>query len=127
MVDVHDVAASLPSNAQNIIVAKVRLQEPIVYSGEFDLFLARLRVTEVLKGSAEVGQVFDVYLGERGNHRTITYPCTPYQNAREYTVITYISEAGLRRLAAFPITQHQYEQWDSEVLAEVDPGNRTKR
>jgi hypothetical protein len=116
-VDVHDAAVSLPSNATAIIVAKVRLQEPIVYSGMVDLFLARLRITEILKGSAEVGQEFDVYLGERGDHRNTTFPCTADQKSREYEVTIYASEAGLHRLAGFPITEDQHKQWSSEVRA----------
>jgi hypothetical protein len=115
--NVLDAVVSLPSNAQGIIAAKVHLREPIVYSGGPDLFLARLRVTEVLRGEAEVGQVLDVYLGERGDHRGVTFPCTPDQRSREYTITSYISEAGLRRLAAFPITEDQHKQWDSEVNA----------
>jgi hypothetical protein len=114
---VHDLSISLPTDAQDMIVAKVRLQERILYYGPLDLFLAHLRVTQVLQGNAKVGQILDIYLGERGDHGNITFPCTPDQRAREYTIITYISEVGLRRLAALPINQHEYEQWETEVSA----------
>ena len=114
---------NLPPNARDVIVAKVRLQEPVIWLGgrhcegcTNDIFGTRLKITEVLRGRAEVGQVFDVLLGERSDHRRfIAVPITPDQRGQGYTVTIYLTEDGLRRLAAFPISQLEYEKWNAEV------------
>jgi hypothetical protein len=118
-----DALDHLPSNAKDVIVAKVRLQEPVIWLGgrhcercTNDIFGTRLKITEVLRGRAEAGQVFDVLLGRRSDHRRfIAIPNTPDQRGQEYTVTIYLAEDGLRRLAAFPISQLEYEKWNAEV------------
>ena len=76
---------------------------------------ARVKITEVRGGSAEVGQVLDVLLGLRSDHRNFTYPYTLDQLTREYAAVMYLAEDGRRRLAPFPISRDQYAQWSAEV------------
>src|SRR5882672_12358572 len=67
---------NLPSNAKDVIVAKVRLQERVIWlggrdqSGEppkdigNDIYFARVKITETRRGDAQPGQVFDIRLGQ---------------------------------------------------------------
>ena len=113
----------LPRDAKDVVVAKIRLQQPIFWLGgrhcegcTNDIFGTSLRIIEVVSGKAEVGETFDVRLGQRSEHRaSIAFPVTPDQRGHEYTVLIYLAEDGLRRLVAFPISQFEYDKWDAEV------------
>ena len=117
----------LPSDAKDVIVAKVRLGQglDVAWLGgrhcegcTNDIFGARLKIVEVLTGSAQVGQIFDVLLGQRSEHREfIAVPNTPDQRSREYTVVIYLGEDGKLRLVPFSIPQLEYEKWNSEMRA----------
>ena len=114
----------LPGNAKDVVIAKVRLEQPVWGLGgrhregiSNDILFARVKITEVRGGSAEVGQVLDVLLGLRSDHRNFTYPYTPDQRTREYAAVMYLAEDGRRRLAPFPISRDQYAQWSAEVSA----------
>jgi hypothetical protein len=117
----------LPGDATNVITAKVRLGQglDVAWRGgrhcegcTNDIFGSRLKIVEVLAGSANVGQIFDVLFGQRSEHRRfITYPSTPDQRSREYTVVIYLSDDGKRRLVPFQISQLDYEKWDAEHSA----------
>jgi hypothetical protein len=117
----------LPSNATDVIVAKVRLGQglDIVWLGgrhcegcTNDIFASRLQIIEVLSGGARVGQKFDVLLGQRSEHReSIAYPSTPDQRSRQYTEVIYLGEDGKLRLVPFSIPQLEYEKWNSEMRA----------
>ncbi|MGX4806288.1 hypothetical protein [Bradyrhizobium guangdongense] len=84
-----DVAAPtyLPSGAKDVIVAKVRLGQglDVAWLGgrhcegcTNDIFGSRIKIVEVLAGSAQVGQVFDVLFGQRSEHREyIAFPARP--------------------------------------------------
>ncbi|MGY4511301.1 hypothetical protein [Bradyrhizobium sp. USDA 3650] len=123
--DLMEALSNLPPDAKDVVVAKVRLQEPVIWMGgrhcEFctnDIWATRLKITEALKGRAEVGQVLDVFLGQRSDHRRyVALPCTPDQRGREYTVTIYSAEDGKRRLASFPISKSQYDGSSVECLA----------
>jgi hypothetical protein len=114
----------LPTDAKDVIAAKVRLGQglDVVWLGgrhcegcTNDIFGARLKIVEVLSGSAQVGQIFDVLLGQRSEYREfIVFPNTPDQLGRVYTVMIYLGEDGKRRLVPFPITQSEYEKWNEE-------------
>jgi hypothetical protein len=116
---------NLPPESKDVVVAKVRLQlRPIWMGGRHcegctdDIFFTRLKITEVLRGKAEAGQVLDVLLGRRSEHRRyIAFPCTPDQSGREYTVTIYSADDGKLRLASFPISKSQYDGWSTECLA----------
>jgi hypothetical protein len=119
--DAADVPANLPSNAKDVIVAKVRFVEQAIWLGgrhcegcTNDIFFTRVKIVEVKRGSAEIGQVFDVRMGLRNDYRDFAYPHTPDQRGREYTAVIYSSDDGLHRLASFPISLEQYAQWYAE-------------
>jgi hypothetical protein len=117
----------LPSDAKDVIVAKVRLGQglDVTWLGgrhcegcTNDIFGARLKIVEVLTGGAKVGQIFDVLFGQRSEHREfIAFPNTPDQRSREYTVVIYLGEDGKRRLVPFQISQLEYEKWNAERWA----------
>lgn len=118
---------SVPDGATGIVVARVRLQQAPSYlggrdqSGEppknlpKDIFFTRLKMVDVLRGDASVGQIFDVRFGPRGDKRKFIYPYTPDQLDREYVVVMYLDASdGRRRLASSTITELQYSQWEIE-------------
>jgi hypothetical protein len=117
----------LPSDAKDVITAKVRLGQgmDVAWLGgrhcercTNDIFGARLEIIEVLTGNAQVGQIFNVLFGQRSEHREfIAYPNTPDQRRREYTVVIYLSEDGNRRLVPFHISQPEYQKWHAEMSA----------
>lgn len=117
----------LPSGARDVVVAKVRLGQglDVTWLGgrhcegcTNDILAARIKVVEVLTGRARAGQIFDVRLGQRSEHREfIAFPNTPDQLDREYTVVIYLGEDGKRRLVPFPISQLEYERWNEERWA----------
>jgi hypothetical protein len=126
--DGADVPSNLPANARDVIVAKVRFLGQRTWllnrHGEGpgnDLLSTQVKIAEVKRGSAENGQVFDVRMGLRTDYRDfaypIAYPETPDQRDREYTVMIYSAEDGIRRLASFMISPSQYARWDAEVSA----------
>jgi len=122
------VPNNLPANARDVIVAKARLVEPPIWllgrHGEEpgnDVFATKVEITEVKRGSAENGRVFDVRMGLRTDYRDFAYPVaipqTPDQLSQEYTVIIYSAEDGIRRLASFMISPSQHARWEAEVSA----------
>ncbi len=122
--DAADVPINLPADAKNVVVAKVRFLERAVWLGgrhcegcTNDILFTRIKVTEVKRGSAEIGQVFDVRMGLRNENREFAYPHTPDQRRREYTAVVYSSDDGLYRLASFPMSYSQYVLWDAERWA----------
>ncbi|WP_140977088.1 hypothetical protein [Bradyrhizobium guangdongense] len=124
-----DALDRLPSNAKDVVIARVRLVEKVSWLGgrdqsgqparnlPNDTFFTRVKVTELRRGDAMVGQVFDVRFGLRGEKRDFVYPYTPDQFGREYTVMMHLDADGQRRLTAFPIDQLQYSQWQAEQSA----------
>lgn len=116
-----DVPANLPDNAKEVVVAKVHFKmRPVWMGGRHcegctnDIFFTRVEVVAVTRGSAEIGQTFDVRMGLRNDNRKFAFPRTPDQLGREYTVVIYSSDDGLLRLASFPISAEQYAQWDDD-------------
>ena len=117
----------LPSDAKDVIAAKVRLGQglDVAWLGgrhcegcTNDIFGSRLKIVEVLAGSAQVGQIFNVLFGQRSERlQFIAYPNTPDQLSREYTVVIYLGGDGKRRLVPFQISQLEYEKWSAERSA----------
>jgi hypothetical protein len=122
------VPNNLPANARDVIVAKARFVEPPIWllgrHGEVpgnDVFATKVEITDLKRGSAENGRVFDVRMGLRTDYRDFAYPVaipqTPDQLSQEYTVIIYSAEDGIRRLASFMISPSQHARWEAEVSA----------
>ena len=117
---------NIPKGAQDVIVAKVRLDQPVLFLGgrhcegcTNDILGARLKIVEVRAGSAQIDQELFVHFGQRSEHREefITYPTTPDQQSREYTVVSYLDGDGKRRLVPFQISKLELEKWQAELLA----------
>jgi len=121
----QEALTDVPANANSVVVAKVRLQQPVFRMGgrhcegcTNGIWFARLKVTEAVRGNVEVGQVLDVFLGKRSEGRHyIAVPGSPNRWCREYTVVIYTIEDGIRRLASFPISKTQYDEVSAEALA----------
>jgi hypothetical protein len=126
-------AAKLPSDATDIVIAKVRAVERPVSLGDRDrshpadirrsdpadirrdLLFIRIRILDVQRGNATIGKEYDIYFGEPG--RDLIYPATPEQLNLDYTVMMYVdSKDAKRRLVAFPIGAARYLDWQSEVF-----------
>ena len=135
-------ASDVLHRARDVIVAKVTLQQRLIFLGEQDqsgvapkgnpkdIFFARVKIVHVLKGHAAVGQLFDVRFGSPGDKRRFIYPVTPGQLGQEYVVAIYSdADDKVLRLAPFPITPLQYSQWEAERFAwtrsESRPGVRS--
>jgi hypothetical protein len=135
--------AKLPSDAHDVIIAKVRnLEQPPSYqlgrdrdlSSPLpkDLFFTRIQIVDVLSGRAQAGTQYDVHFGVLGlagpQH---IYPHTPRQNAREYFVVSYIGADDKRRLLPFPANEQEYNSWSQEVSeherVRSRPGHRDQR
>ncbi|WFU19179.1 hypothetical protein [Bradyrhizobium sp. CB3481] len=126
--DGADVSNNLPANARDVIIAKVRFLEPPIWllgrHGEEpgnDVFATKVEITEVKRGSAENGRVFEVRMGLRTDYRDFANPVgipqTPDQLSQEYTVMIYSAEDGVRRLTSFMISSSQHARWEAEVSA----------
>jgi hypothetical protein len=135
--------ATLPPNARDVIIAKVRLTQSVSYlggrdqSGEpwpfavpKDLFRAVVKIVDVLSGSTKNGDEFGVFFGIPGPGRKYKYPRTPRMNERAYFIVSYRDEDDVRRLVGFPTSRDDYERWKREWLDYEDmrgrPGARDK-
>jgi hypothetical protein len=130
-------ALDVPHSARDVIVAKVSLQQRLIFLGEQDIsgaspkgspkdiFFARVKIVHVLKGRATAGQLFDLRFASPGDKRDFIYPITPSQLAQEYVVAIYLdADDKVLRLAPFPITALQYSQWEAERSAYIHSQSR---
>jgi hypothetical protein len=122
-----DAPRHLPSDAKDVITAKVRFGQDsyIAWLGgrhcegcTNDIFGSRMTIVEVLAGSAKAGEIISALFGQRSENREfLAYPSTPDQRSREYTVVSYLGEDGKRRLVPFQISHSEYQKWREEMLA----------
>jgi hypothetical protein len=123
--------AALPETARDAVVAKVNLTRGPIYlvpreqsgvSGpqpEY-LFKSWLRVAQVIRGPASVGEQFDVTFGKPNSSGRITMvPHTRDEVSREYFVIAYVSENGQRHLAGYPISEEKYRAYEAAVMERI--------
>jgi hypothetical protein len=117
---------TLPTNAREVIIAKVRMVGRIAYligrhqSDQLpprpkDLFGVDVEVVEALRGRTDVSARHKVYFGVPGEGRNYKYPHTPRMYAREYFIVSYIGEDKVRRLLGFPVSRGEYDEWEREV------------
>lgn len=108
----------VPANARDVVVAKVKLVQSLVYlvgrdqSGERpppppDLFWARIEIIAAVQGATSTGGRQDVYFGTPGGGQ-YKYPRPPLG---EYFVASYLSPDGKRRLLAFEISEQEFREW----------------
>ena len=118
--------STLPANAQNVLVARVRLPNPLLYlrgrtiqsmsPPPSDLYLATLEILSVLQGEAPSESRPLVTFWPRENARLDippAVPWTPKQLATEYFVVMYSDSKGLH-LAGFPMSDAAYHEWEQE-------------
>ena len=114
----------IPSTADDVIVAKGRI-DSLAYligrdqSGEppplpKELFYARIRVRDVLRGTPQGGATLDVYFGIPGGGRKNAYPASERMKGREYFVISYVDADRMRRLVGVPMSVDAYNEWETE-------------
>jgi len=72
-------------------------------------------VADVVRGAAAPGARLDVFFGKPGTSETYQTPRTPRMYARDYFIISYIAEDGVRRLIGSPVSREEYERWNTEV------------
>ena len=112
----------VPADARELVVAKVRLVEPLTYfvnrdqSGRPpplspDVFFARIEIVAAVQGAASAGNRLDVYFGARIRGRNYKYPPPRWPLSREYFVASYVSPDGKRRLLAFQISEEEFREW----------------
>jgi hypothetical protein len=121
--------STLPKTARDVVVARVRIVGHAAYlvgrdqSGRpppgpppKNLFSVRLKVLEVRSSDATVGATLEATFGVRQSNRSRTHhPHTPNQLDRDYFVVMYVDDDSQRRLAGFPISEAQYQEWETEV------------
>jgi hypothetical protein len=118
--------STLPANAQNVLVARVRLSDSLLYlvgraidsmsPPPGDLYLARLEILSVLQGEAPSESRPLVTFWPRDNARLDippAVPLTPKQLATDYFVVMYSDSKGLH-LAGFPMSDAAYHEWEQE-------------
>jgi hypothetical protein len=119
--------SKLPSAARDVVVAKVRALQSPSWLGERhssgippadlprDVLFIRLKILDVRRGNAAIGEEYNICFGERRN--VMVYPITPDQLAREYMVVMYLdADDAKHRLVGFPISDAQYLEWQAEFL-----------
>lgn len=117
----------LPEAASDVIVARVKVLERPVFLGgrdqsgfrpgvspNEDLFASHLQILDVIRGQAAIGATLSVRFGSR--HSRIAIPATPPQLAKSYFVVLYAGKGGIRHLAAFPMDEVQYQEWQRDSL-----------
>jgi hypothetical protein len=120
--------AILPADAQDVVVARVRLVDPPLYlAGEVvrgvsplpsELYSVRLEILSVLRGKAPTEARQQLTFESRDKARLDTptaVPSTPKQLAREYFAVIYSNSEG-RHLAGFPMSKAAYREWHQEIL-----------
>lgn len=120
------VDLSLSTNAQNVLVARVRLSDPLLYLAgraihsmsppPSDLYLARLEILSVLQGDAPSESKPLVTFWTRDNARLDippAVPVTPKQLAADYSVVMCSDSKG-SHLAGFPMSDAAYHEWEQE-------------
>jgi len=125
----------VPANARDVVVAKVRLVEPLRYFSNRDrsglpqrpppsseIFFARIEIIEALQGATSAGSRHDVYFGERDAVPNYKYPRPRWPLSREYFVASYISPDGKRRLLAFQVSEEEYRAWTATRFGRQRPG-----
>lgn len=117
----------LPSEARDVVIAKVRATEsPSSLGGRDqsgipppgrsrDRLFTRIKILEARLGSAAVGEEYAVYFGEGGHE--LMYPLTPEQLRRDYIVVMYRDAGdGKHRLIGFPVSYTQFSEWQAEMF-----------
>ena len=118
---------SLPANARDVIVAKVRIIARPRYLIERDqpgqalplpndLFVAVVDVFDLLKGDAAAAGQHEMYFGEGRVRARYLFPHTKERRARDYFVVSYAMQDGVRRLLAFAASKDEFEGWEREFL-----------
>jgi hypothetical protein len=120
--------STLPKTARDVVVARVRITSSPSYLVGRDqsgrppppplppyLFHARLKIKDVRRGSATVGEMVDVTFGAPDPRGLVHHPHTPEQFDRDYDVIIYAVDDDERHLAGFPISETQYRDWEADV------------
>ncbi|MBR1187436.1 hypothetical protein [Bradyrhizobium sp. AUGA SZCCT0160] len=117
--------AGLPAEAKDVVVARVRaIMSPSSLSGRDqsgapaklprDRLFIRIKVMEVLRGNAAVGEEYAIYFGEPG--REFAYPLSPEQLTRDYVSIIYRDSLDAkRRLLGVSISLAQFMKWQEEI------------
>jgi hypothetical protein len=121
--------STLPKNLKDRIDAKVRIDLKIStierdQGGKpppipTDLFVARVVITDVLNGNAQIGDKLTVYFGvpfPRSREKYKTPPPREWKTKREYFVVSYVGDDKLRRLHGFPVSQEDFDRWEKEEM-----------
>ena len=125
----QDDLANLPSQARDVIVAKIRLSNGgPVYLVRRDvsgspssfvtkhLFFARIELLDVVSGLARSGDQLGVFFATpRQGQRNIT-PRTPAMIARTYFVVIFLNAENEYQLLHWPASEDEYNRWEAEWL-----------
>jgi hypothetical protein len=124
----------LPSDAKDVVVAKVRVVASYGFGGRHGealgprprnaLFGVEVIVTAVVSGNATMeprqntimGPRHHVVYGRPGSGLRHIIPHTQGQRALEYYIVSYRRDDQWRRLVEFPITKEKFEEWEKEAL-----------
>ncbi|KJC54171.1 hypothetical protein UP10_40615 [Bradyrhizobium sp. LTSPM299] len=125
--------ATLPHDAQGVAIAKVRAVpgssawlggrdrsgQPSVERPEYWVSYD-LRIVDVIRGTRanlNTGSTITVTFGKPdGKHNYIPAPALPQEFERQYFVVLFQDRSGHFHLAGFPMSEMEYEAWETEVL-----------
>jgi hypothetical protein len=116
----------LPSEAKDVVIARVRATEPPSSLGgrdqsgvpaaerPRDKLFTRIKILDVRLGSASIGGEYAVYFGESGHE--LIYPLAPDQLHRDYVVVMYRDALDAKyRLIGFPASYAHWLDWQAQI------------
>jgi hypothetical protein len=125
----QDDLAHLPSQARDVIVAKVRLSNggPVLLSRRDEsgmpssfvpkyLFFAQIELLDVVSGPAKSGDRLGVFFAPPGRGQRDITPRTPAMIARKYFVVIFLNSDNEHQLLQQPASEEEFNGWEAEWL-----------
>ena len=118
--------ARLPTNATNVIVAKVCILGSVFSRVGRDqsgmpppqpkyIFGAEVKLLDVLQGNAKRDSRYVVSFAAPNLAAHFTFPHTPEMRARNYFIVSY-EDSGERLLVGYPENSEEFASWQAEML-----------
>ena len=119
---------SLPKTARDVYVARVRISwGPGSNAGRDNggrppeprqkIWMAtEIKIIEVLHGHTRIGatEVVRFADGPHDGRYVYSFPRSPAQKSRIYTVVSHVDDDNVRKLLGLPMGQSEYDAWERE-------------
>jgi hypothetical protein len=122
--------STLPKTAKQVVVAKVRMTSETQLRFKTDetgaalpdtpgQFESVLEIVDIVHGKlnekSQITVTYEYPMGKTLRRSFQPYPSTPQQRDRDYFVVIYSDDRGKLRLAAFPMSDAEYDAWEAEL------------